>query len=208
MSTLDDLKKSWNETQSTASEKLYDDQSFKNIVKSRTRKHMKQSMYYFWASLFLQILVYALFSHVVIKYGGDIEVLLFSLTGIALFLPFTIILLMKFKRMAIVKIDEKNPGTSLSSYVEQHYILLNSFYAFKKRYELILIPLSSAIGVFLVFKLFVPGGVEENINGAVITFLITLACCLWSIRLENQKSFEKPLHELQKLTEEFNHDES
>jgi hypothetical protein len=203
MSTLDDLKKSWNETQSTASEKFYDDRSLKNIVKSRTRKHMKQSMHYFWASFFLQILVYALFSHVLIKYGGDIEVLLFCLAGIALFLPFTIVLIKKFKQMAIIKADDKNSGASLRNYVHQHYTLLKDFYSFKKKYELLLIPLSSAIGVFLIFKLFVPGSVEQNINGAITTFVITLASCFWSIRLENQNSFERPLHELEKLTEEF-----
>jgi hypothetical protein len=203
MSTLDDLKKRWNEAQPTVPGKSYDDKSLKNIVKSRTRKYMKQSMRYFWASFFLQILVYALFSHVLIKYGGDIEILLFCLAGTGLFLPFTIVLMKKFKQMAIIKTDNKNSGASLRNYVLQYYTLLNSFYSFKKKYELLLIPLSSAIGVFLIFKLFVPGSVEQNINGAITTFVITLASCFWSIRLENQNSFERPLHELEKLTEEF-----
>src|SRR5687768_14298072 len=175
MSTLDDLKKSWNEAQPTTPGKSYDDRSLKNIVKSRTRKHMKQSMRYFWASFFLQILVYALFSHVIIRSGGDIELLLFSLAGIALSLPFTIVLMKKFKQMAIIKTDDKNSGASLRNYVLQHYTLLKNFYSFKKKYELLLIPLSSAIGVFLIFKLFVPGSIEQNINGAIITFAITLA---------------------------------
>src|SRR5688500_4480324 len=113
----------------------------------------------------------------------------------------------KFKQMAIIKTDDKNSGASLRNYVLQHYTLLRSFYSFKKKYELLLIPLSSAIGVFLTFKLFVPGSVEQNINGAIITFVITLASCFWSIRLENQKSFERPLHELEKLTEEFKRDD-
>jgi hypothetical protein len=204
MSTFEDLKKVWEADRETAKRYLpYDHKTLDNIVKSRTKKHMKKSMHYFWGALFLQILVYALLSHVIIKYGGDTRTLLFGMAGILLYLPFTIVLMKKFKQMAVVKPKQGDSGRSLYQYVFQQRELLRSFYTFKKRYEFLLVPSSTAIGVFLTFKLFVPGGVEENPTGAIITFLITLLSMITSIRLENKKSFEEPIHDLNGLLNEF-----
>jgi hypothetical protein len=204
MSTFEDLKKIWEANQETAQvPKPYDHKTLESIIKSRMKKNMKKSMQYFWGSLFLQILVYALLSHVIVKYGGDVETLIFGTAGILLFLPFTIVLLKKFKRMAIVKPEDGNSGKSLHQYVFHQHALLKGFYAFKKRYELLLVPLSTGIGVFLTFKLFVPGGVEGNPIGASITFLITLVSMIASIYSENKKSFEQPLHDLNLLLKEF-----
>jgi len=208
MSTFEELKRVWDTNQETAHAfKRYDNETFGNIVKSRTKKNMKKSMQYFWGAFFLQILVYALLSHVVIKYGGDTKTLSFGIAGMLLYLPFTILLMKKFKQMAIIKPAHANSGRSLYQYVFQQRTLLQSFYSFKKRYEFFLVPLSTGIGVFLTFKLFVPGGVEENQTGAIITFLITLFSMIASVRLENKKSFELPLHEFNQLLNEFQNEE-
>jgi hypothetical protein len=66
--------------------------------------------------------------------------------------------------------------------------------------------LSSAIGVFLTFKLFVPGGVQENSTGAIITFAVTLISCILAIRSENRRNFAEPLYQLEKVMEEFEHE--
>ena len=204
MLTIEELKKAWEANREAVQDhKTYDHKSLENIVKSRTKKHMKKSMHYFWGAFFLQILVYALLSHVIIKYGKDIQTLLLGVGGVLLFLPFTIILMKKFKRMATIKMENHNSGRSIYQYVSQQHSLLQSFYAFKKRYEIVLVPLATAIGVFLTFKLFVPGGVAENPTGALITFVISMISMLVSIRLENKKSFEEPLHELNDLLKEF-----
>jgi hypothetical protein len=203
MSTFEELKKVWEANQESAVPYTpYDHKSLDNIIKSRTKKNMKKAMHYFWGALFLQILVYALLSHVIIKYGGDTKTLFFGIGGILLHLPFTILLIKKFKRMAIVKPAQGN-SASLHQYVFQQHKLLRSFYTFKKRYEFLLVPLSTAIGVFLTFKLFVPGGVEGNPTGAILTFLITLVTMVASIRSENKKTFEQPLRELNQLLDEF-----
>ena len=204
MSTFEELKKVWEADQETAKGYTpYDHKTLDNIVKSRMKKNMKKSMHYFWGALFLQILVYALLSHVILKYGGDTNTLFLGIAGILLYLPFTILLMKKFKQMAIAKPAQGNSGRSLYQYVFQQHALLQSFYTFKKRYEVLLVPLSTAIGVFLTFKLFVPGGVEENPTGAIITFLFTLLSMIASIRLENRKSFGQPLHDLKQLLNEF-----
>jgi len=207
MKTFEDIKNLWNENRETVSPpKSYDQKHLEKIVKSRTKTHMNKAMHYFWAALFLQILVYALLSHVILRYGGDSQTLLIGIAGILVFLPFTIVLMKKFKQMAIVRPAEGNTAASLYEYIDRQHLLLKSFYTFKKRYELLLVPLSSAIGVFLTFKLFVPGGITENPTGAAITFVITLISMTWSIRSENKKSFEKPLHELAQLLQEFKSD--
>jgi hypothetical protein len=203
MTTFEELMKMWNENQAAPSP--YDQRSIEKIVRSRTKKHINKAMQYFWAAFTLQILVYGLLSHMMIKYGSDTETLLLSIAGVILFLTFTIMLLKKFKRLAVAKPKLSEP--SLYHYVFHQHSSLESFYSFKKRYELILIPLSSAIGVFLTFKLFVPGGVQENPTGAIITFAATLISCVLAIRSENKRNFAQPLHQLEKVMEEFKHDE-
>lgn len=208
MSTFEELKRVWDTNQETSQAyQRYDHETLGSIVKSRTKKNMKKSMQYFWGAFFLQILVYALLSHVIVKYGGDTKTLTFGIAGMLLYLPFTILLMKKFKQMAIIRPAHGNSGRSLYEYVFQQRALLQSFYSFKKSYELLLVPLSTGIGVFLTFKLFVPGGVEENPTGAIITFLITLFSMIASVRLENKKSFEQPLHEYNQLLNEFKAEE-
>ena len=205
MSTLEELKKNWEENQkSMSAPKAYDQSSLEKIFKSRTKKQINMAMKYFWAALFLQILVYALLSHVIIKYWQDPGVILSGVVGILIFIPFTTVLMKKFKRMAITKVEEKNnPVTSLYAAVLTQFNLLQSFYIFKKRYELFLIPLSSIIGIVLTFNLYIPGGVVQHLSGAAITFILTLFSCVLAIRAENKRNFEQPLNELREILNEF-----
>jgi hypothetical protein len=202
MSTFEELKKKWNEQPDAApTGKDYDRTSLEKAFKSRIKKHKNIAMQYFWASLVFQILIYALLSNVIIKHWFDPEMKWMGMAGILLYIPFTFMLMTKFKRMA-------NPGPSdaaktLNSYVLQQQTQLLSFYNFKKLYELILIPLSTAIGVILTFKLYVPGGVMENQTGATITFVITLLSCAWAIRAENKKNFEQPLQQFKLIINDF-----
>ena len=78
------------------------------------------AMRYFWASFTLQIIVYALLSHVSVKYWSDTEVLGLSILGILLFLPFTIMLINKFKSIARIKLSNITE-TFMHQYVLRHY---------------------------------------------------------------------------------------
>ncbi len=208
MPTLEELKNMWDENKSLGSmSKSYDHQTFANIIKTRTQKHVNASIRYFWASLILQILVYALLSHVMVKYGSDLETLSIAVAGIFLFVPFTVILMRKFKLMAVTRPKEEGTGSSLFVYVQRQHSLMQSFYRFKKRYEIILVPLAAAIGVFLTFKLYVPGGVLEYLSSAIAIFVLTVVSCTLAIVAENKKSFERPLRELQKIIDEFERSE-
>lgn len=208
MLTLEELKTKWGEKQSASpGHTAYDPPSLEKIIKSRVNKHTKTSMRYFWASFTLQVLVYSLLSHVIVKYWQDTEMLYFCIGGIFLFLPFTIMLMRKFKRLASIKPSrDENAVTSLYDYILRQQAQLRSFYNFKKWYELFLIPLSSAIGVMLTFKLYVPGGVDEHWMGAITTFMITILSCMAAIHSENKKSFKEPIQQLQNILAEFRDD--
>jgi hypothetical protein len=210
MKTLEELKKDWGENPNVLpGQRTYDQTTFEKIFKARVKKHTNTAMQYFWASFVLQVIVYALLTHVIVTYWSDTTILWFSIAGVLLYLPFTIMLMKKFKLIAATKpVDVNNAGASLHRYTLQYHALLQSFYNFKKSYELILIPLSSVIGVVLIFKLYVPGGVKEHPTGALISFALTLISCAMAIRSENKKSFEQPLRQLEHILEEFDNEKA
>ena len=177
-----------------------------SVFRKRVSSKLKSSMQYFWASFALQMIVYSLLTHVLLKYWREPDYRLFAVCGILLYVPFTIILLRKFKAIAVAK-PQGHTTVSLYQYADFRYKQLASFYKFKKWYELILIPLSVAIGTILTFNIFVPGGVSQYLNGAIITFIVSLASCIYAIVRENKRSFEEPLQELEKTLKEFNNGE-
>lgn len=207
MSTLEELKKEWEQKRNVpVTEQAYDEESFGKMIKSRVKKHTNVSMRYFWASFTLQLLVFALLSHVIVKYWNDWSIVLVGTVGVLLYVPFMIILMKRFKAIAVTR-PQDSTESSLQAYVNRRHELLQSFYRFKRRYELFLIPLVSAIGVWLVFQLWVPGGVYAYPSGAVITFGITLISCIAAIWSENKKSFEEPLSQLRQVLDEFKNEE-
>lgn len=203
MKTLEELKKNWDKTMNMpAGEALYDRISMEKVIRAKVKQHTNTAMQYFWASFILQILVYALFSHVAVKYWSYPQAVLPSLVGIALYIPFTIMLLKRFKAIATLK-PVGEAAASMQNYVYGHHQLLQKFFTFKKGYEYFLIPVSSAIGVYLIFELYVPGGAFGHPTGAVIILMLTLLSCLLAIRAENKRNFERPLRHLSEILQEF-----
>lgn len=205
MSTLDQLKKHWEPSTRTPSPNgnaSLDEVTLRSIITSRVRRHTKASFSYFWASFTLQLLVYAMCSHLLIRYWPQTDVRLLSLLGMLLYLPFTIVLMNKFKQVAKGQLTGSE-SASIYDYLSEQYGLLNSFFTFKKRYERVLIPVSAAIGVLLTFKLYVPGGVWAFPVGAFITYAVTLLSCYGAIRAENRKSFVEPLQQLKTLLRDY-----
>ncbi|RDC63648.1 hypothetical protein [Adhaeribacter pallidiroseus] len=201
MLDMTELKNKWNQSHTTLpATETYDPASFQKIMVSRIRKQRYNSMQYFWASLVLQIIVYAMLSHVALKYWSDTVLLGVAIGCALLYVPFTIMLLRKFKQLAVLQLGEKHTaGFSIYEYVHRQHALLSSFYTFKKRYELVLIPLSSAILIWVFFRIYLPGGVMAHPVGAIICMLITLASCAAAIVAENKKRFQQPLTQLQQI---------
>lgn len=203
MMTIDKLKEQWGQNEDNhIKPSAYSRGDFNKIIKSSIMKNKNIAMQYFWASFALQILVYALLCHVVIKHWGQQDIQLAALIGIVLYIPFTIMLLKKYKRIANARLMDK-VDASLYNHIAFCRQELGSFYRFKKRYEIILVPISAAIGTFLTFELYVPGGVSAYLSVAVIIFVASLLSCLYAIRLENEKNFERPLVQFQHMLDEF-----
>src|SRR3954471_8440045 len=118
MATLDELKKDWNDERSGGPNHTFSRESLQKIFRSRVNKHLRAPFRYFWASFAMQILLYSLLSHVIVKNWGNQPVLLYSIACIALYIPFTIMLLKKFKEMARGAIEGAD-ASSLHSYVEK-----------------------------------------------------------------------------------------
>ena len=203
MSALDDLKKNWNGSQQAFQAAApYNAETFNHLIQVRMKKQNKLIFRYFWATFTLHLLVYALLGHVIIRYGADTATLVLGLIGFVVTVPFTAVMLRRYKQMAVSKVNRQSMA-SIYTCVLQQQNRLAGFYTFKKRYELVLIPLLSAIGVMLVFNLYFPGGVLAFPTGVIITYILTLLSCFWAIRNENKKYFTRPLHELQAILDEF-----
>ena len=203
MSTLDTFKHAWHaDAPGPAAGPPVDHAGLLAISKARSARQVNRAIQYFWASFTLQIIVYALLSHLFIRFWGVGAVQGLCLAGGLLYLPFTIMLLRQFKRVA--RAGAAPPaGGSLQARIRQQYESLRAFYRFKTRYEYLLIPLSAALGVWLTFRVYVPGGVPQHAAGAALTYLLTLLGCGWAIRRENRAHFEQPLQNLHDLLEEF-----
>lgn len=171
-------------------------QQFDKIIKERSRKSATEVFRFFWVSFATQMIVYAMLCHVVVKYWGE-PAMIVSVIGIAIYIPFTIVFMRKYKKMAIT------PG-SISAVISRRVELLESFYLFKKKYEIFLIPAATLIGTYLSFEFWVPGSVYAYPGAAVITFMISLGACIIAINLENKKSFDIPLSKLRMIQEDLN----
>jgi small basic protein len=200
METLDELKNQWNA--SFNAPKPYDEPAMAGIVRTRAKKHIGMAVQYFWASFVLQIIVYACLSHVAVRYWSHAALAGPAVLGIVLSIPFTWVLLHKFRQLAFMK-AAGNDMASIHQSVSKQRDLLQSFFTFKNRYELFFIPLASAIGVWLVFELYVPGGIGAYLSSAFTTFGVTLVICFLAIHNENKKNFREPLRQLDEILNEY-----
>ncbi|MEJ0033160.1 MAG: hypothetical protein WDO15_23770 [Bacteroidota bacterium] len=147
--TLDEMKSKWSKENDGGN---YDELTMQKIVKDRVRKHTNTAFKYFWAAFVLQNGVYGMLCYVILKHWADPFITLPALLGIAIFIPFTVMMMKRYKSMGLVE------QSSMIDFVQRRRELLENFYRFKKRYELVLIPVATFIGIFLVFELYVPGG--------------------------------------------------
>lgn len=203
MSTLDDLKEKWCHSRNALiAPSPYTFESLNSIVQKRVKKQNRMIFRYFWSAFTLHNIVYALLSFVIVKYGNDPVIFILSIAALITIVPFTVFMIKRYKALAVGKLN-RDCNTSIYEYVSRQRNLLLDFFLFKKRYEIILLPICSAIGVILTFELFFPGGVLEFVQEALIVFVLTILSCLLAIGTENQKSFIQPLNELQAILDEY-----
>src|SRR5690606_19334729 len=125
-----------------------------------------------------------------------------SLIGLLLQVPFTYMLMKKFKAIAITRPFD-NSSFSLYEYVKKRHRLLRDFYLFKRNYERFLVPISTLLGCYLFIELYLPGNIWTYWNTVWVLFVITVISCAVVISKENRENFEKPLEQYKKIIEEF-----
>ena len=209
MSTFDELKKTWNESQPSSIENSkIDNEAMFKMIKMKSKKQLKAPMHYFWGAMVLHIMLYAILCHIIIVYHDDTRILIMGIAGCLIYIPFTVMMVRKFSNLAIIKPEKQNePGASLKDYVSRQKEIIQEFYDFKTKYELFLIPISTAIGVYLFFAIFIPGGVTRYWGSALFTFIVTLGTTMLTILFENRKQFRKPISELQQIIDDFNRED-
>ena len=203
--SLESFKNTWKENQPAGSGMSnLDDKTMKAIIRSRTKKQLIAPMQYFWGAFVLQMILYAILTHIIIRFWSSMNIVLPALFACLLYLPFTFMLMSRFKKLAAIQpILQADPNISLKDFVSRQYEAINDFFRFKKSYELFLIPISTAIGAYLFFEIYLPGGVLRYWNEAIFVFLITLLTSVLSILYENRKKFRKPLEDLRLILEDF-----
>jgi hypothetical protein len=203
MTALEEIKNTWNSQSHTGNSEQYEGTTFRQMVKGRVNKHNKTVLQYFWKSLLLQVLVYVMLGYVIASNRFDLLTMSVGIFAVLLNIPFTFLLLKNARRIIVGKKLKNNSENSFHNYVKDSHKMLKGFFRFKKLADLILIPLSSLIGVFLTFRLFIPGGVYAWPELAGFAFIITLLSCLKALTDENKKNFKEPLKNMESLLDEF-----
>jgi len=200
METLDEAKNFWQNTNQQTGQAPLNKGEVESIIKARIRKEKKDAAEYFWLSFAYQILIYAFGGHLIIKYWGDSRIMLLSVVGVVLYISLTIILMKKFKAMFNLPAQQT---TDIQSSVKNQFTLLSQFFNFKKRFDLLSLPLTSIILTGIIFMLYVPGGVEAHVTGAIITCLGALLIYSVAAWFENKKHFVHPLNRLRFILEDI-----
>ncbi|MDB4923319.1 hypothetical protein [Mucilaginibacter sp.] len=199
METLDEARNFWQKTNQESNPSPIIKEEVDNVIKTRVKMEQKNAAQYFWLSFVFQIVIYSFACYLIIKYWGDGRMMTLSAAGILLYIPLTIILMKKFQTFF-------NPPPQIFDIrtgIKNQYQSLDQFFSFKKRFDLISIPLNSIILTAILFKLYVPGGIEGHPAGAVMVCLGMLVIYSTATWFENKKHFTKPLKRFRFILEDI-----
>jgi len=174
------------------------------IISSRVRKELKTVSQFVWAAIAYQIILYSFLTHTLVRHWGDIRTMLLCLAGAALYIPLTVALLRRVKKLC--RSHSEALGSAVPDVfhkVEGEYARLADFFQFKKRMDWIGVPVSCAIIVLVTFTLFVEGGVKANPVAGVAVFALWVGVSLVAIHAENRKRFVAPLRHLEQILEDL-----
>ncbi len=199
METLDQIRDFWQSNPEPVTTS-YNKQEMDKVIKSRIIKEKKGIAEYFWVAFVFQIMLYSFACYLTVKYWSDPGISILVGAGILMYLPLTITLMRKFKAMLVPR-----PGvaTDINTGVENQRRLLQSFFTFKKRFDLVSIPVNSFIMVIILFKLYVPGGVEQNLFWGTVSFVILILMYAIAAWFENKKHFIQPIEQFGLILEDI-----
>ncbi len=199
MATLEELKKEWQSGTRRATH--YDVNTYKKLIQQKMKKQQTAIFKYFWGTFVFHLIVYAMLTHVLVRFWSDSAIVIAALAGLLVTIPFTTIMVRRFSKMASDRFTDND--SSIVQFITRQRDLLASYFVFKKRYEWMMIPLQCAVGVFIVYHLFMPGGVLAHPLSATIVFALSVISCIAAIRIENKENFAAPLLNLNELIREL-----
>jgi hypothetical protein len=204
MEPLDDLKNNWNKYDSDMNRsRIVHKSSFRNIILSGANREKNQVIQYFWAAFVYQIILYALFCWTLFRNMGNRAILLTVLAGLCTNIPFTWVLLKRFKIMYGQSLSRDTPGYSIKTNIELYFTRLSAFFRFKKFADGILLPVNAFIAAFILFELYTAGGFFHHFIWGPILFAGIWLVCGIAVWLDNKNNFRKPLHNIALLLQEF-----
>jgi hypothetical protein len=202
MDTFNEVRELWQQNAGPeANTPLFGKENVAAVIRARIRKEKKGIAEYFWLSLSYQILIYSFVCWLVIKFWGDHQVMAMCAAGAALYIPFTVVLLRKFK--AMYKPDAAGKSSDIRTHIERQYELLRHFFVLKKRFDLAGIPITCLLLVGIIFKLYVPGGIQDHLAGSTIIYVVLVLIFGTAAWFENKKHFVRPLRRLAFILEDI-----
>ncbi len=205
MEEFDDFKKIWNEEKlSETCSPSVSSEYIDNIISNRIKKVKSGFREYFWASFVYQNLVYGCLFFLIARFFNRTDIVILSVAGILLYIPFTVIFMKKFKSAFLINkggIPFSDDDIYLN--IKNSYKRMSEFFIFKRKFDWVMIPLNCILIVVINFILFVPGGIIDNMIVGVILFIVWLIIFIIATRSENKKRFSEPLHQLESILEDF-----
>jgi hypothetical protein len=171
------------------------------IIASRVKKEFKTVSEFVWAAVVYQIILYSFLTRTLVRHWGDTQSVLLCLAGAALYIPLTVALIRRVKKLFV----RGSAVPDILHKVEGEYSRLRDFFQFKKRLDWIGVPVSCAIIVLVTFTLFVEGGVTRNPVTSVVFFAVWVGMSVVAIHAENKNRFILPLRRLEQVLGDLKH---
>jgi hypothetical protein len=201
MNSFDDIKNTWEEGKSMEScSSGLDAETMEKYVKAGMNKVRNSTMKFFWGTFIYHMLIYALLIHVFIRFWGDGYLMLLSLGGILLYIPFTSLMMKKFKMMCR---RDSGSNENIQQFLKYQHRLISEFFRFKRWFDWVGVPASALILVLIIFTLYVAGGFGGNLLAGTLSCVFVIAILAPFIHAENKKSFMVPLSKLESLIDDM-----
>ncbi len=202
MDALDNAKNIWEiHNGKDTSDLKRDDVSL--IIKSRIKKERNTIAQYMIASWVWQFIVYAFAVNMIIRFWNDMAVVLIGFIGIMLYIPFTVAYARFCSKSIHNSVNQISKIGSINQNIRVQYRTISSFFSFKKKFDLIGIPVTGFIIVMLFFEFnFIPYPVGRPVP-AIIVFILTVIAFISAAHSENKKRFIVPLENLDAIIKEM-----
>jgi len=209
MEPIDELQRFWKDHKDSGiPAPVLNKEEMKKILAPKIRKEQRFFLEYFFAFYFWLFLLYSALFYFMIRYWGDWIFDLLCLIGIGVYIPYTIVFIKNFRNIRYKA--SASPDASLPDIYHQLRLECRSithYFNFKKRLDLVGMPLLSLIIVALLSKFSALPAPGRSLLPAIIAFLLILGVLTFVTLLQNKKNFIQPLRQLQFIIKELEKDD-